>query len=313
MSDFPSIFRVQHVDSGAFMTLSDTVGNPIVGGQPAKTDKKSHFQLVPVAAGGYKLKNVATGQETHFDAAKSGMLYGTATGSVFYIRKEANNQFVIHVNRSPNNYVVDLEEGNVLQGSKYAIRLVQEKNAKSPRWTLGDVKDEGSGGGCTCPPGCCNCSGNGGGKNPENPDQVCYPFVPGIYTIRNVKTGTVIDLDSAIDGEGVNIFGFEGNGGANQRWHVMPSGNGANMTIQNVATDEYAAFPKHEQGATLLSSFKAAEWTITKADKGFYIAPVEMPTHVVDLTNGLEANKTAICLWIKHTEDHQKWFFERSL
>ncbi|KAG9126185.1 hypothetical protein FRC07_004539 [Ceratobasidium sp. 392] len=205
---------------------------------------------------------------------------------------------------------------NVLQGSTYAIRLVQEKNAKSPRWTLGDVNGAGTnpGDGNGTNPGDRKDTnpGDGNGMNPgdetatkpENPDQVCYPFVPGIYTIRSVKTGTIIDLDSAIDGEGANIFGFEGNGGANQHWHVMPSGNGANMTIQNVATDEYAAFPKHEQSVTLLSSFQAAEWIITKADKEFYIALAELPTHVVDLTNGLEAKKTVICLWIKHTKDH---------
>ncbi|KAG9123468.1 hypothetical protein FRC07_014905, partial [Ceratobasidium sp. 392] len=168
MSDFPSVFRVQHVATGASMTSSNTTGNPIVGSQPEKSDKKSHFQLVPVAAGGYKLKNVATGQEVHFDAAKNGMLYGTSTGSVFFIRKESNGQFVIHVNRSPNNYVVDLEEANLLQGS-YAIRLVPEKLAKSPRWTLGDVKHEESGGtgpGCGCPPNCCTCPGHGSGTKP---------------------------------------------------------------------------------------------------------------------------------------------------
>ncbi|QRV95239.1 ricin-type beta-trefoil lectin domain protein [Ceratobasidium sp. AG-Ba] len=289
MSDFPSVFRIQHVASGSFMTVSETTGNPVVGGQPAKTDKKSHFQLVPVFSGGYKLKNIASGQEVHFDAARNGMLFAATTGSVFFIRKESNSQFAIHVNRSPN-YVVDLEQANMLDENLYAIRLVQEKNAKSPLWTLGNVEEE-----------------------KPNPPPVCYPFAPGIYVIRNVKTGTVMDLEGAVDGEGVNIQGHQANNGANQRWHVMPSGNGSNMSIQNVATDEYAAYPRYEQEATLTSSFRAAEYQITAADKGFYIAPVELPTHVVDLTKGLEADRTPICLWVKHTEDHQKWYFERSL
>ncbi|QRW09463.1 ricin-type beta-trefoil lectin domain protein [Ceratobasidium sp. AG-Ba] len=292
MSDFPSVFRIQHVASGSFMTVSETTGNPVVGGQPAKIDKKSHFQLVPVSSGGYRLKNVASGQEVHFDAARNGMLFAATTGSVFFIRKESNGQFAIHVNRSPN-YVVDLEQANMLDENLYAIRLVQEKNAKSPLWTLGAVEEE-----------------------KPKPPPVCYPFPPGIYVIRNVKTGTVMDLEGAVDGEGVNIQGHEANNGANQRWHVMPSGNGSNMTIQNVATDEYAAYPNMSKKQLLSRpsgrpSIKSRQLTRDSSEY-ISIAPVELATHVVDLTKGLEANRTPICLWVKHTEDQQKWYFERS-
>ncbi|CEL61495.1 hypothetical protein RSOLAG1IB_12466 [Rhizoctonia solani AG-1 IB] len=139
--------------------------------------------------------------------------------------------------------------------------------------------------------------------------ETIYLVAPATYVIKNVKTGTVMDLEGAKEGEGVRIIGFHKNGSANQKWNLQP-GDGINMTICSAATNTYAGYPTFEQGATLRSSAKPHNYSIIQADKGFYIAPVEKPDHVLDLSGAGEADNTEICLWAKHGGDHQKWHFE---
>ncbi|CAE6434797.1 unnamed protein product [Rhizoctonia solani] len=139
--------------------------------------------------------------------------------------------------------------------------------------------------------------------------ETVYLVAPGTYVIKNVKTGTVMDLEGAKAGEGARIVGFQANGNANQKWDIQP-GDGINMTICSAATNTYAGYPTFEQGATLRSSAQPHNYSIIRADKGFYIAPVEKPDHVLDLSGASQADETDICLWIKHDGDHQKWYFE---
>ncbi|CAE6443932.1 unnamed protein product [Rhizoctonia solani] len=136
------------------------------------------------------------------------------------------------------------------------------------------------------------------------------PVLPAIYVIKNVKTGTVMDLEHSTKGEGVKIFGFQPNGGANQKWKIQAGSKAPNVAICSVATDAYAAYPTLEKGENLRSSNKSQEYIISLADKGFHISPVQQPEYVLDMSGAGEANETEICLWIKHDGDHQKWYFE---
>jgi hypothetical protein len=47
--------------------------------------------------------------------------------------------------------------------------------------------------------------------------ETIYLVAPATYVIKNVKTGTVMDLEGAKEGEGVRIIGFHKNGSANQK------------------------------------------------------------------------------------------------
>jgi len=279
MSEFPHTYRLRNVQSGTFMTLGAQQGRPIVG-QSSANDEKSMWKIVPVSTGGYKLKNEASGLEAHMDGASGGKLFGAPSGTVWAIQKTANNELVIQA-YVRDTYVVELDQGKPNNGA--VIRLVPNKSTKNQLWVIDIAKPEER-----------------------------YPFAPGIYIIKNVHTGTVIDLERGAPGEGINIFGFQLNNGANQKWDIQGSGNGSNMTIRSVATGMYAAYPSFEQGAILRSSAQPHEYIVTPADKGYYFAPVQKPDHVVDLTKGLETNETEICLWIKHTQDHQKWYVERA-
>ncbi|KAG8739582.1 hypothetical protein FRC10_005410 [Ceratobasidium sp. 414] len=250
----------------------DVIQGRPIVGQSTANDEKSIWKIVPVSTGGYKLKNEASGLEAHMDGASGGKLFGAASGTVWSIQKTANNELAIQA-YARNTYVVELDQ----------IRLVPNKSAKNQLWIIDIAKP-----------------------------QERYPFPPGIYVIKNVKTGTVIDLQRGAPGEGISILGFQFNDGANQKWDIQGSGNGSNMTIRSVATGAYAAYPSFEQGALLKSSAQPHEYIVTAADKGYYFAPVQKPDHVVDLTKGFEADETEICLWIKHTQDHQKWYVERA-
>ena len=43
------------------------------------------------------------------------------------------------------------------------------------------------------------------------------PIAPGTYTLKNVKTGTVLDLSGGHGDEGADVFGYQHNGGNNQK------------------------------------------------------------------------------------------------
>ena len=56
-----------------------------------------------------------------------------------------------------------------------------------------------------------------------------------------------------------------------EQWQVQPTGHGQNMTIRNLASNSYAAFPGQSfaQGVLVKGSTQAQEYVITAADKGF--------------------------------------------
>lgn len=56
-----------------------------------------------------------------------------------------------------------------------------------------------------------------------------------------------------------------------EQWQVQPTGHGQNMTIRNLESNSYAAFPGQSfaQGVLVKGSTQPQEYIITAADKGF--------------------------------------------
>ncbi|KAF8606946.1 ricin B-like lectin [Ceratobasidium sp. AG-I] len=140
------------------------------------------------------------------------------------------------------------------------------------------------------------------------------PISPGTYTLKNVKTGTVLDLSGGHGNEGADVIGYHHNGGNNQKWQVQPTGHGQNVTIRNLESNSFAAFPGQSfaQGVLVKGSSQSQEYTIAAADKGFFISPTQQPGYVLDLVNGSDKNGTKICVWQNNQQDNQKWYFERA-
>lgn len=124
----------------------------------------------------------------------------------------------------------------------------------------------------------------------------------------------MFDLSRGQANEGADVFGYKYNGGNNQKWQVQPTGNGQNMTIKNLETNTYAAFPNQsfQQGILVKASSQSQEFTFKAADKGIFISPAQQPGYVLDLVHGSDENGTKICVWQNNQQDNQKWYFERA-
>ncbi|CAE6503566.1 unnamed protein product [Rhizoctonia solani] len=282
MAAYPGVYRIKNVETGTYMTMTSTgTKTSIVCSEAGERDKQSLWRLVAVSGGKHKLRNLEHNLEAH-------------TGQDFYMIGEPNGHSWLIRNENGDERIIDSGNHNVILEGVKATKKVQlklDKSQKNQRWIFEPASDPDRDTEPQLPPG-------------------DYPVSPDIYILKNVKTGTVMDLDGAKEGENVRIFGFQANGGTNQKWNIQPGSKAPSMTIRCLATDTYAAYPAFEQGATLRSSAQPHEYDITSADKGFYISPVQKSDYVLDLTGAGEADETEICLWVKHTGDHQKWYFE---
>ncbi|KAH7322243.1 ricin B lectin domain-containing protein [Rhizoctonia solani] len=134
---------------------------------------------------------------------------------------------------------------------------------------------------------------------------------PGTYFIKNVMTGTVIDLRANGREEGTVIESWSYVGGNNQKWKLDPSGYDQSVILRSVHANSYIWVPYqlHAQEILTKASFTAQRWTISSADRGFYISPVQYPEYVLDLFHGSSAHYAKIGLWKNLQADNQKWYF----
>ncbi|CAE7091616.1 unnamed protein product [Rhizoctonia solani] len=150
---------------------------------------------------------------------------------------------------------------------------------------------------------------------PDQPSCSCQghapPIPPGTYHIKNVMSGTVLDLQSSGLAEGTLIFAWSYLGGKNQKWKLDPSGHGKTIVIRSVHANSYMSVPYQLNAQEILpkASYTAQQWVVTRADRGFYLSPVQYPDYVVDLFYGSSANSAKVGLWKNHQGDNQKWYF----
>ncbi|CAE6467001.1 unnamed protein product, partial [Rhizoctonia solani] len=131
------------------------------------------------------------------------------------------------------------------------------------------------------------------------------------YYIKNVMTGTVVDLQASGCKEGTIIEAYHYVGGNNQKWKLDPSGYGQNVILRSVHANSYIWVPYHLHAQEILtkSSYTAQQWVISSADRGFYLSPAQYPEYVLDLFYGSNSNHAKIGLWKNHQADNQKWYF----
>ncbi|KAF8686932.1 Ricin-type beta-trefoil, partial [Rhizoctonia solani] len=275
MSTYPGSYRIKNVETGTYLTMTSTGSKTSVTcAQSESGDKKSLWQLVPARDGKFKLKNVEHNLEAQ--TGQDFAMVGELKGHSWFIRDGTSGQKIIHTGKS--NFV--LEFVKVILAPPFFVAVLQlkaDKSQKSQRWTF----------------------------------ESAYAVPLAVYVIKNVKTGTVMDLAGAREGAGVQIFGYSFNGGGNQKWDIKPGTGPLDITIRSVLTNAYAAYPTAQQDENLQTSLEPQEFVITAADKGYYISPVKRSDQVIDLAGADAADGTRICLWVKENSDHQKWYFEQ--
>ncbi|CAE6492906.1 unnamed protein product [Rhizoctonia solani] len=155
-----------------------------------------------------------------------------------------------------------------------------------------------------------------GPVGPDQPQCSCssqhnLAVSPGTYVIKNVMTGMVIDLYGGSPAEETVIDVCHYHGGSNQKWKLDPSGYGQHVILRSVSTSSYIWVPYRLGASEILtkSSNTPQQWDINKADRGFYISPVQYPEYVLDLFHGSNVEHAKIGLWKNLHADNQKWYF----
>jgi len=342
MTISPGTYRIRNAKSGTIFDLSREEGHDVHGWQ--QHDQNNQHWYVQQAGGGFHIKNVEAGQFASVGGNHNGSkLRGSGNATTWDLRQDGNEYFIFV---QGTNYVADLDMGRNTNGT--TIHLWEKTGAKQQKWCFEKINDNsgggggGGGGGYQPPPQ--QQYQPPPQQQQQQPQQQQYqpppqqqqqqqpqqqqqqqppqqqqpvqvsPVPPGTYTLKNVKTGTVLDLSHGESNEGADIFGYDHNGGNNQKWLVQPTGQGQNITIRNVESNSYASFPGQSfaQGVLVKGSTQPQEFTIAAADKGFYISPTQQPGYVLDLVHGSDKNGTKVCVWQNNQQDNQKWYFERA-
>ncbi|PSR74593.1 hypothetical protein PHLCEN_2v9770 [Hermanssonia centrifuga] len=85
---------------------------------------------------------------------------------------------------------------------------------------------------------------------------------PGVYTIVNAQSGTVVDLSGA---DNKSVIGFPQHNGKNQQWRFAPSGGG--YTIQSVSSGEYLTLDSISDGGALRMSPFPVAWRVDSGNE----------------------------------------------
>jgi len=130
---------------------------------------------------------------------------------------------------------------------------------------------------------------------------------PGIYRIKNRKSGTYFDASVKDRGE---IHGWSNRPEEeNQKWHVEQSGQG--FTIKNAQFGDYASVSGYVDGTRVALSGTPTEWSIEEKDDNTHAICVVGTNQTCDLDMGKKEDGTQISIWGWHGAHQQTWFFER--
>ncbi|KAF8668345.1 hypothetical protein RHS04_09039 [Rhizoctonia solani] len=125
-------------------------------------------------------------------------------------------------------------------------------------------------------------------------------FASGVYKLKNVATGTLLDLWNGETNEGTIIQAPTANVNADInidfQWHVEWTGTANQLTLRNFKSGTYfGAGPSGIQnGSAPLGSATAVPVVLVVADKGYAIEPVADRGVVLDLQTNSSANRVPV-------------------
>ncbi|KAJ3500494.1 hypothetical protein NMY22_g19244 [Coprinellus aureogranulatus] len=132
------------------------------------------------------------------------------------------------------------------------------------------------------------------------------------FIIRNVRSGTVIDLSGA---DNRSIIGYPQTNGPNQRWTVNWTGGG--WTLRAGSGNLYLALASVPgDGVHLVASPAPFEWHIWHDEvfPGTYRIFAPRTLYNLDLWNyGDQSPGTVVTLWHKWNGAHQLWDFVQGM
>lgn len=137
--------------------------------------------------------------------------------------------------------------------------------------------------------------------------------------IKNKASGLVLDL-YASEGDGKEVGSWESNGGANQKWHVTPSGDGffnlrnaaEDMVLDEYAGSEYNGYGK-KVGAWNSNSGSNQQWILEPLEDGHFCLKNKSSGFALDTDMqsavGWGGNGKQVISWPANDGDNQAWTF----
>lgn len=130
------------------------------------------------------------------------------------------------------------------------------------------------------------------------------------YRIRNLKSGTILDLSG---GDNKSIIGYQQNDGANQHWQAIRDGDKWQLVSCHNADFLGIGCASPNDDVPLQGQQHHSEWLINQMQGTQDVFQIVYPNSnfVVDLAQkGNCANGTLITLWGNWHGENQKWRFE---
>jgi len=306
----PGVYRLRNVKSGTYLDASSKKQN-VVHGWDSRPDSDNQKWDIQKKGNKFTIKNVGNGDYINVwktDNSTDVKVKDNATPVRF---EEHDGAYAIYLDDSEG--VIDLDRGDNDNGT--AVNVWKFTGAQQQLWRL-----EGSGGG-----GGGQHSGSQSGAQPYNPrgesssggnrpaqappSSYRGAVNPGTYFIRNVHTGTALDLAGGASADGTRVIGYAVGSGSNQQWILQGGFQG--YTIKNEQSNTYASYQKHEMpadGILLTGNNNPVEWDVKQADQGYqiFLAGTNL---VLDLASGDASDGAKICLWTNNGGNNQKWNF----
>ncbi|CUA67352.1 hypothetical protein RSOLAG22IIIB_07383 [Rhizoctonia solani] len=137
------------------------------------------------------------------------------------------------------------------------------------------------------------------------------PIPAGKYNIKNLASGSTLDLALANPTEGTLVQGWHANGSEGQKWILKYDTGSTNfITLQNSATMTYVSFTGVGDCVAVIGSQVSRLLQPTKIDTNTYIlAAASQPNYVLDILDGKPEDGRPVLLKTGKGVTSQKWVF----
>jgi hypothetical protein len=299
----PGIYRIKNAKSGTYLDASKKNQGKVHGWSSRPNNENQQWR-VEESGGAFTFKNVELGTYLHVSGVHDGSNVKASNSPTRWNLDQDGNSWLILAENS--EHTVDLDMGRDDDGT--SINLWRRSGAQQQKWKLERVGDLGGGGGGYHQAGQQQAYAGNTNQSRSQGSYTSNVLPPGAYFIRNVHTGTALDLSGSSPQDGTRVIGYQVTSGPNQQWVLEPGNNG--YRLRNSASGTYAGFQQHEQAqdGTLLSGNRnPVEWTLTKADQGYQIHYAGNQNLVLDLASGDASDGAKVCLWSNKGGNNQKW------
>jgi hypothetical protein len=140
----------------------------------------------------------------------------------------------------------------------------------------------------------------------------------GIYRIRARHSGLYLDVAGALPVPGIPVIQWPNNGGANQRWEVVPLGGDLYHIVVQLPLQQMLAVPdaSKDLGRILIqwpnTNGDEQKWHLEDVGGGYYTIANANSGFVVDVKGNLPFQGTPLCQWYRNGQQNQMFSFENA-